>query len=169
MVTRDELYGIFQRFKTDIFIETGSHMGFGIERALDIGYKEIFSIEIQKQYFDYCRKRFKDNANVIHFLGPSIECLPVILDGLMDRATFWLDAHMSGSCPVLSELTQIAKHPVKNHNILIDDMRDFGTKEHNYITINDLICAIRAINPAYEFERLSTGVPNNVLAAYIDE
>ena len=53
-MVKDELYGLFLKYKTKVFIETGTHMGNGIDRALDIGYDKIFSVEIMEGYFNAC-------------------------------------------------------------------------------------------------------------------
>ena len=167
---KDELYELFRKYKTDIFVETGSHLGYGIDRAIDLGYDEIHSIEIQERYYDACVEKFRNEDFVFLYFGNSVVQLPAILKNFKRKATFWLDAHMVGpgqQCPVLDELRAIKQHKVKNHTILIDDMRDFGTEAHDYISIGDLNRALLDINPAYEMTFESTGIKNNVLAATI--
>lgn len=167
---KDVLYKIFLKYKTDIFIETGSHLGYGIDRAIDIGFDQIYSIEIEESYYDHCCGKFQFNANVALYYGSSEVRLPDILSKVNERATFWLDAHMAtfgGPCPIITELKMISEHKIKCHNILIDDMRDFGTEAHDYITIQDLKNELLLINPEYTFEFESTGIKDNVLAAYL--
>lgn len=170
MVAKDELYDLFVKYKTDTFIETGTHMGAGIERAVDIGYERIFSIEIVEAYYNGTVEEFRNDKNVFLYFGDSVVQLPEILKRVKSKSTFWLDAHMSGigkNCPILEELKAIEKHKIKNHNILIDDIRDFGTQSHDFITMRQVQMALLDINPAYEFLFESSSIQHNILAAFI--
>lgn len=170
MVAKDELYGLFLKYKTDIFIETGTHMGAGIDRALDIGYGKIFSTEIMEGYYNGSIEKFQDDENVFLYFGDSAIQLREILKRVSKKATFWLDAHMAGPgqpCPILYELEAIRKHEIKDHNILIDDVRDFGTEAHDYITIQQVQKALLKINFDYKFSFESSGIQDNVLVATI--
>ena len=88
----------------------------------------------------------------------SEEFLEYILKTVKHKSLFWLDAHYSGGltkfhlkkCPVLDELNQIKKHSIKEHTILIDDMRLFGTDAHDNIKISELTDLIKSINPKYK-------------------
>ena len=73
--------------------------------------------------------------------------------------TFWLDSHWSGVadvgcdpetiCPILYELDQIKKHPIKSHVIMIDDIR-LMIPEHFKVTKEEIVNKIMEINPAYK-------------------
>jgi hypothetical protein len=79
--------------------------------------------------------------------------------------TFWLDAHESGGetakglhgDPILQELDIIKRHQLKNHTIMIDDLRGMSNKEIE----NKLL----EINPNYKFCFEDGFVPNDVLVA----
>src|SRR5207245_3027677 len=66
--------------------------------------------------------------------GDSGQLLSAILRELRAPALFWLDAHYSGDgtakaaieTPILSELTSILSHAIRNHVVLIDDARLFN-------------------------------------------
>jgi SAM-dependent methyltransferase len=169
---KDELYRLFEEYKTNIFIETGSHLGEGIARAVLIGYKEIHSIEIQQKYYIECRNRFRSISNISLYLGDSLKVLPNILSQVNEPCTFWLDAHMSyvsRNCPTLEEIKLIGQHHIKTHTFIIDDMMDFGTKAHENITMEDLMIAILEINPDYTFLLESSQIANNVLVATVNK
>ena len=169
-LSKDNLYQIFKKHKTNIFIETGSGMGHGIARALDIGYELIHSIEIKDELWSFCLDKFNHNESVHLHYGDSLHWLPEILKDIPEKATFWLDAHMSGisrNCPTLEEIKLIAKHHIKDHIILIDDMADFGTEAHEGITVEQLKWEVLKINPKYEFSFDSTSKPNNVLICQV--
>lgn len=167
---KDELYDIFSKYKSDIFVETGTHMGYSVARALAIGYKRIYSMEIDVERYHYCLDKFTKDENVFLFYGDSLTQLPNILACINTKCTFWLDAHMSNisrNCPTLEELKIISNHNIKDHTILIDDMRDFGTPNHEGITIADLQKEILKINFNYRFRFESTSIPNNVMVCEI--
>jgi hypothetical protein len=167
---KDELYNIFNKYKTNIFIETGTFKGHSVARALDLGYSSAYSIEINFENWAYCIEQFEYDARAILFYGDSLTHLPLILGNVNQQCTFWLDAHMSGisrNCPTIEELKIIGQHSIKNHIILIDDMMDFGTPAHEGITINDLQNEVLKINPDYKFSFESTSKPNNVMVCKV--
>ena len=169
---KDELYRIFEENKTNVFIETGSHLGESIQRAIDIGFQDIYSMEIKQDFHFRCQSKFMSFPQVHLALGDSLVKLPEILNRVKEQATFWLDAHMSmlaRNCPTLEEIKIIGSHHIKNHIIIIDDMRDFGTKEHEFITMDDLMIAILDINPDYTFFIESSCIADNVLVARVIE
>ena len=124
---------VFKKYVSDCFIETGSYIGDGIQSALDAGFKNIISIELYDKYYVECRERFKNNNQVKVIRGDSAICLYQSIKDIDGKITFWLDGHWSGEgtgmsglgkiSPLLEELDQIKSHHIKNHTILIDDMR----------------------------------------------
>lgn len=147
--TIQQIFKNDNRIMNDVFIETGSFTGDGIQAALDLGFKEIHSIELSEKYYNICKNRFKDYPNVFMHLGDSGEILESVIRNISDRLdegiTFWLDGHYSSmdtACaekycsPIQQELETIRKNVHPDHVILIDDMKDF-TKESikfNYVT-----------------------------------
>ena len=101
----------------------------------------------------------KNNVHI--FMGNSGTILPKIIKQIPTNKTitFWLDAHYSGGqtsffekkCPILDELNSIKEHIIKEHTILIDDMRLFGTEAHDNIQISEITDLILSINPNYKF------------------
>ena len=109
------------------------------------------------------------------FLGDSGNILYEVIKDIDSPITFWLDGHFSGgstalgseACPILKELDQIKKHPIKTHTILIDDLRVFGTHSFNFITIDQIKEKILEINPNYTFWYENGVIPNDVLVAQV--
>lgn len=144
-----------------VFIETGTYCGEGVDAALFAGFKTIFSIELSKFYYDTCKERFKDRKEVHLIFGDSAEELPKLLETINERCTFWLDGHWCGdltACgsnpvPLMDEVLAIKKHHIKDHTILIDDMRLLRTHDSEWkdlqYTIHDLENVIRSINSKY--------------------
>lgn len=116
---------------TDVWIETGTYMGDGVESALKHGYKECISIECNRPVYERSVARFRGDSRVRILLGASPDILPLVIDPAK-TTTFWLDGHYSGSpgerddkygeCPLLSELAIITRTEWKNPPvILVDD------------------------------------------------
>jgi GR25 family glycosyltransferase involved in LPS biosynthesis/tetratricopeptide (TPR) repeat protein len=135
--TIQKIYEKDSHILNDVFIETGSFKGGGIRAALDIGFKEIHSIELSDKYFNICKERFKNFPQVHLHLGDSGILLGHILSKINTGVTFWLDGHYSSmdtACaenycsPVQQELQFIKQYNHPKHVILIDDMKDFTDK-----------------------------------------
>ena len=145
----------FVKYLNPVFIETGSYMGEGIQGAINSGFKEIHSIELMYKFWQHCRKRFRRYDYVNIWLGHSEQWLPIILREINKRCTFWLDAHYSGgdtgeTYPILKELEIIKDHHIKEHTILIDDMRLFR-KGYGGISAEDIKESLKGYDISYEY------------------
>jgi hypothetical protein len=160
----------FSKFPNEYFVETGSAQGYGIEAALKSGFKNVRSIDINPQYYELCMQKFSSNSSVKLFLGDSSEGLFDVISDINFPITFWLDAHIATGetgCPILQELEVIEKHPVKNHTILIDDVRLFGTYHFDFIPLSRVVDKIMEINPNYQISYTDGFVINDILVAEI--
>lgn len=168
----------FSQFFNYYFVETGTFGGNAVQKALDVGFKEVRSIEYDIDNYKYSAERFKNNKNVRLYLGSSATDLWNMIKNINQPITFWLDAHIfpprtdgGKNCPLLEELEQIKQHPIKIHTILIDDMHCIGTEAFDYLSKQDLINKIHEINPAYEIFYIPGGdvgeLPTNVMVAVI--
>ncbi len=171
---------VLEKFKNDVFIETGTYLGGGVNLAIECGFKEIISIEMSYFYYIKCKEMFKSNQNVsIHF-GDSAKLLPSILQSVTKPATFWLDGHtipgikttaQEGDgwtyCPLMLELDAIANHPIKTHTIMVDDMDAFGTSILDNIKVEDIISKLLSINPSYLISFEDGKSPKDILVATI--
>lgn len=154
---------LFQ-YPNDILVETGSGLGGGIQYAITAGFKEIHSIEINKNNHDYCVKVFCNNKNIHLYLGDSIDVLPQILSKIKTKATFLLDAHVMSVadihgkflCPVLEELKMIILHSKElgiKHSVLIDDLKLFNGMVESFgnIKVSDIKKIVDDLDPSYTF------------------
>jgi hypothetical protein len=152
---------LFQ-YPNNILVETGSGGGGGIKHALLANFKEVHSIEINKNSHELCCKIFEKNSNVHLYCGDSLDILPKILSDLKDKATFLLDAHIMSLtevhgkkiCPILEELKMIINHSNSigsRHSILIDDAKLFngGVQTFENIKILDINKVVFDIDPSY--------------------
>ena len=181
MTSDSILPGSLNRFKNDVFIETGTHLGGGVATALDAGFKKIISIEIHKPYHDLCRSKFSNNKNVKLHLGDTEELLPAILDEIQKPigVTLFLDAHIDmqtgargvDRIPLVKELN-IIRDWKRNKKagcptILIDDVRQFNTALWENIGKNAIIEALLEIGP-YNIKYMDNRhAPNDILIAKI--
>jgi hypothetical protein len=130
---------VLEKYLTEVFVETGTEHGEGVQVALDCGFKEVKTIEIDPELADKALARFRSRPEVSIFNGDSAKVLPKILEKLPayhKSATFWLDAHVNGkadktfgsNCPILQELDAILACGLETKIILIDDIRLFKKK-----------------------------------------
>jgi hypothetical protein len=145
--------------KGDIFIETGTLYGDGIQKALDAGFKRVISIDIDPAIVEAATKQFAGRPEVLVMLGDSKKALAEQLVFIKEPCTFWLDAHWDmgpvcgeAICPLYDELNAINNHPIKTHRILIDDMRIVGNQHHHWgktVQKDAIIAMVKQINPFY--------------------
>ena len=167
----------FIHYPNPYFVETGTHHGAGISKAMEAGFKEIRSIDIDPDLVDKAVNYFSNFQNVKLFCGDSSKELWNMIKDINEKITFWLDGHNiypvtnKKNCPLLEELEQIKWHPIKNHTIIIDDMHCLDTIYFDYISRNQLISKIHEINPAYQISYIVGGDqgshPNNIMVARI--
>lgn len=155
-----------------VFVETGSYIGDAIQQAIEAGYEKIISIDIDQKNIDFCKRRF-DPLGVIQLIcGDSAECLWDAIKDIDEPITFWLDSHWQlfedepkgdNPFPLLKELQQIARHPIKTHTILIDDILILTHPDVNNVTRKNIEAAIRIINPKYKISYVANPVVTNLL------
>jgi len=169
---------VLNRFidQAKIFIETGTYDGRTVAMALNCGYTDIRSIELDLKYFEIAESRFKDNTNVKLYWGDSLRMLPAMTYDIYAPAVFWLDAHIQENvqgdiaAPILEELDIIATLNRRDNIILIDDKRLMGTPNSWWenITYDKVIERIMRINPKYIIELIdSNAAKKDIIAAFI--
>jgi|ERR1035437_3134358 hypothetical protein len=162
---------IINELKTDFFIETGTLSGDGVLYALELGFPNIISIDID--HIDGVYEKFSVHKNVTFIEGDSGACLWDAIKDKNQKVTFWLDAHgdlikpsdgrpWNPVCPVLEELDQIKKHYIKDHYILVDDITDI-TKLPGISKIS-IEKKILEINPNYRICYADTGGTQTLIA-----
>ena len=168
------------RYANPYFVETGSFKGDTIDIVNKSGlFKNIYSIEYSKEYYDAVCDRFKDSKNVTIFNGTSKTDLWEMIRNIDTPITFWLDAHWTGGqvanedpvliCPILDELEQIKKHPIKTHTIMVDDMRLMNGRDFP-INISNILTKILEINPNYKFIGYNDSeCAGDILVAFIEQ
>lgn len=160
---------ILYPYKRKIFVETGSYLGEGINAALEVGFEKIYSIENEDSHFRVCLEKFRNNEKVNLIKGDSKEELSKILKQIQEPATIWLDAHTDLDTPIMDELKALQQCPLKNHIILIDDIRNLKNLYKN-IDFNNILSEIKKINPRYNISFIdSTHCAGDILVAQENE
>lgn len=126
-----------------VFIETGTLSGQVVKNALSVGFERAYSIELSEYNYDVSKKNVGDDPRANLIFGDSAIELPKILNGIDEPCVIWLDAHFSGGttagegvpAPLLVELEAIAKHPIKTHAILIDDVRIYSDSRYTMLDL----------------------------------
>ena len=162
----------------NVFIETGTYRGGSVELALQCNFTKIYTIDISTQHKLYCENKFKNEIinNQIDFLfGDTVDVLPNVIDKLIEPSLFWLDSHFDGhsdtcgkfKCPILQELDIIKSSKIKNHTIMVDDIRLFNSQSEWAvgILVDDIIEKIKEINPNYTFFYEDGFTENDILIA----
>lgn len=169
------LTNIFKKYPNPIYIETGAMEGNSIQFAIEAGFKTIYSIELNEKWYYHCWERFFNYPNVHLIYGNSYFMLDWLLHKINEPVTFWLDAHsQDGSTdpinymtfPLMKELEAIARHHIKTHTIIIDDLRCWTIKRYGWDT-DVLKKRISEINNEYSFILKDGTTPNDILVAKV--
>lgn len=157
---------LLEKYKTNYFIETGTHSGRAVMMALELGIPHIRSVEVWERLYREFKEQLGSNEFVTLYHGDSPDTLPTMLADVHESAVIFLDAHAAvdgkdrvqyGKSPVLFELQAIRQHHLKNHIIMVDDIDDFDAEQYTdiYGTISSEMIKreIRKINLNYKFEK----------------
>jgi len=177
-ITRDVLSKYAGRAR--VFVETGTHIGKTTKIAASLGFDRVYTIELAEHFYKAAERMFSGTPNVRCIFGDSTEKLGEILEELNETAVFWLDGHWSQgdtacgdkAVPLYEELRVIGEHHIKNHIILVDDLRLMGNpdepiKDWQSISLDSVKERCLQINPEYKFSFENGHVPNDILVAQI--
>ena len=181
---RDEMVNYAAKYKISSLLETGTHVGQTCLYALCSRYfTTILSVELSDTYFEWLEQNFAESCtssgvdisrvNVSLWHGDSRDKMPEMLSALHETAVVWLDAHDSGgdtspTTPLIDELNMLAGHSIKDHVIMIDDIKAcYHTDTSSpWPHIDDVVSLIRDINPGYvitiKYGILFAEIPANI-------
>lgn len=149
---------LFRESGCSIFYETGTYQGDQLREIISDA-KKIISVELSGNLYKSAVNKFKKYGHVTIYRGDSATIIAETIPSIDEPIFFWLDAHYSrgitakGSkeTPIIEELMAISQHQIKNHVILVDDIRFFnGTLQ--YPTVEELKTEILKINPNYQIQ-----------------
>lgn len=145
-----------RHFGCSTLVETGTFLGKTVE-ATRRHFQRVLSVELSTDLYRLAVKKFRYVPNVQLWHGDSSKVMKEMLSSITGRAIFWLDGHYSGGitaqgecdCPLISELAVIRRHERKDHLILIDDARCFGS-DPAYPKQSEVRELLLSINPKYQ-------------------
>ncbi len=173
--------GLFKAIKENrkqILISTDSFSGSRpIEAALDAGFGEIHAIDLHMGEHLASIARFSNEPKIHLYQHDSPPILTAILSSIHEPVLFWFNGFRRGALTIwgkkidegssiLRELAVLANHPIKTHTLLIGDIESIGTHLFNGLKIEELIEAIRKINPKYQILFQDEG---RILRATVEE
>lgn len=149
--------GLFKKYRNNrnVFVETGTYYGLGVQLAINAGYQCVSSVELSPALFQNAVDMYKSEPKVHIYHGTSESQLWEMIKDVDEEIVFWLDAHRADgimgpeASPILKELSIIKRHPIKTHVIMIDDVRDMGTEHFGMVTQQQVIEAAMSINSQY--------------------
>jgi hypothetical protein len=151
----------------EVYIETGTDMGAGVKWATGIStsrannpgvqnFNEVHSIEILENIYNDRKEDFKNDSRVKLHLGDSRTKFPEILNNINKQCFIFLDAHgnieETGPIPLYHELDTLKNHSIKNHIIVIDDLRRIGDQKDEgwkQVSVDDLVNTLWEVNENY--------------------
>lgn len=128
-------------YECNIFLETGTYLGETIEKMKG-AFTTCYSIELKKEFYENCKRKFKKDKNVKLLHGDSPLLLREIASHIKEPMVFYLDAHWSSGnphisargnkdVPLLEELKSIQEEREYKDIIIIDDQTLFGTTDND--------------------------------------
>ncbi|NBV99652.1 MAG: hypothetical protein EBR67_09150 [Proteobacteria bacterium] len=159
---------VFEIYKTKnkTFIESGTFLGNGIYRAFSVGYEKVYTCDINKEFVENAKKNFF-GKDLIVVNEPSEVAFVEFLSSIDAPSLIWLDGHMMPDengeirpytvkenleyCPLVKEIDIIKKTKIKEHIIVIDDFKCFGTWLFDGLKFETLSNKILEINNNYKF------------------
>lgn len=81
------------RESCDVFFETGSCFGEGVDYAIRFNFNKIFSVEIEDKKIPFLKDKYKNNNNVEIIHSTSLLSFEDKLPNVDANIVFWLDAH----------------------------------------------------------------------------
>ena len=84
------------KLQAECFVETGTQQGMGLDYALQHNFKELHSVEINEEYYNFCTSKYKHVDRVCLWSGSSEDKMGEILAAIdgYKSCLFWLDAHL---------------------------------------------------------------------------
>lgn len=158
-----------KHFLSAAFVECGTATGDGVLAALQVGFANIYSIEINPECYRHCVDKYSGNRNVHLTHGNCGDWLDIILNKINKQCTIYLDANgwaEEKESPFHVSIEAILRHERNDHIILVDDIN------HGHLTRKGVIDGLRGqikegpkeciiqqvmrINPKYNFSIIDT-------------
>lgn len=156
------------RHYSNVFIETGSSNGDGIQRVIDAGFDQIYSIEAYYYYFSVCSERFVNNRQVHLYHGKSVDILPQLIPLFSQPCVFFLDAHPSSQYSYGYVELSHGDLEYSQDKIIRDELNLILTSEYRHIiAVDDMYGGSRVC--AYHYREMILSAKPNYNFIFYDE
>ena len=146
---------------SNTIIISGSHLCDSFKDLLS-DYIEVISIDSHFETYENCRSEYSDYINNIYY-NDNDKILLNTLKNINNQVIIALNRYddniTSSNIDVINELNAIAMHHIKNHVIMIDNIRNLNSN----MTLFDIMNTIMKINTQYTFT-----LDKDVIIAYIN-
>lgn len=88
------LQSLIDSFDIEVFVETGTYRGDGLNHASAFNFKKLFSVELMDEFYQQSLNRFLNDTRITILKDNSIDGLDKITNGMKENCLFWLDAHL---------------------------------------------------------------------------
>lgn len=159
-ISRQEL-GWFLHHTTT-FVECGSAGGQGIQAALEAGYSQIHSVDINPACVQECIQLYKNYPNVFITHGDCGQWLETTLNQLNKPCAIYMDANgwaQETESPYHASIRALKRHGRKDHIVVVDDMNHNNSsragmmqdlrRSLNSDSDQDVIKQLVTVNPNY--------------------
>lgn len=124
------------------FVETGTYLGEGVRAALEAGFEQIWTVDLESDNKWEVEQPLPQSPNIVFAVGDSALFLADLVPTLDVPTTFWLDAHPTGyfnllqpDLPLINELIALSFSQRSSDDIiLIDDLRLFNPEDQMRLT-----------------------------------
>jgi len=175
-LTRDVLSKHKKDYNT--FIETGTYAAGAVDLAFNCGFEKVYTIDISTKHKNEFHQKYQKQIaeNKLKFLyGESFLELEKLFKYINYPCVIWHDAHYDMhsdvcgkyECPILEELEVIKNSGIKNHILIIDDIRIFKSQTYwaKDISFEKILHSLNKINSNYEIFYEDGYEPNDILIA----
>jgi len=133
-IKRFNLNDLIDTYDIHTFIETGTHMGDGVDYALECKFNRIISLDIDSELVANAQLKYKNIPKVTILEGNSFDVLEKILPDITESCIFWLDAHFPGA-----DLHKKAYNSEKNMDIRLPMEKEIRLIYNTRKGYNDVI------------------------------
>jgi hypothetical protein len=171
---------ILPKTHSKLLVETGTFRGDGVKKALQNGFTEVHSIELDYTLFAMNTKTFSASPRVHLYHGDSGTVLRTVMNKITESAVVFLDAHYCGVgsnsalgdvwIPIENEMKTLKDHEIKDHIIIVDDLMAMDNSHYDVATrtyagspgLEFILDAMVEINPDY---KITAYIKENQLVA----